>query len=90
MNNYTKRSWVLAVFLLLAFTRPFIRHWLPVDQPIWFQIYKDVAHIYMGFLLCLCINGTREDYEFRYKLKGRWWLFWILNAVETLCAVFKL
>jgi hypothetical protein len=61
-----------------------IRVWMaaavPPESPTWIDVYKDVAHLFVGGLFVAW-----------YIQRGRWqWrLFWLLNAVEVAAAVYS-
>ena len=70
---------VITAIVLIA-----IRVWMaveiPPESPNWIDVYKDVAHLFMGGLFVAW---------YIQRLKWQWRLFWILNAVEVAAAVYS-
>lgn len=71
-------SLVIAVGLLLAASRIALVPFVETPPFAWFNVYKDLAHLFMGGLLVASL---------RDRLRWQWVLFWSLNAIETVCAV---
>ena len=64
--------------VVIGLLRPGIESW---TTPMGFQIYKDLAHVFMGMLLVLWLTGWSDR-------RVLWqWLDWTLNLVEVLCAL---
>lgn len=69
---------VLFLAVAIGLLRPVIE---PLVSPLGMQIYKDVAHLYMGALLVLWLLSWRDR-------RALWCLvFWLLNVIEVVCAV---
>ena len=63
---------------------------IPDPTELWFQMFKDMAHIYMGFLLRASILEHRPVFTLnprKWAPSPYWKLFWGLNVVETAVAI---
>lgn len=70
----------IAFGLLLAASRVWLGATVEPEEFQWVQVYKDIAHLYMG--------GLAVAWWYK-RYKWQWWLFWSLNAVEVAVAIWS-
>ena len=69
---------ILLLAIIIGALRPFTAAFM---SPMGFQIYKDMAHVFMGALLVLWLLSWSDR-------RSLWRLtFWLLNAVEVASAL---
>lgn len=77
-NTIMKIILLIIAAVVIGLLRPGIVSWA---TPMGFQIYKDLAHIFMGMLLVLWLTSWADR-------RTLWMsLFWWLNLVEVLSAL---
>lgn len=74
------KAFVIILAALFGVARPLL---VPELSELWVNIFKDMAHVYMGSLLVLWLLSWRDE---RSLWKG---LFWTLNVVEVISAIFS-
>jgi hypothetical protein len=72
MNAFVFTAWILAVL------RVYIGATTEPESLSWVDVYKDVAHVYVGFLLALAWG--RQD-------RKLWLLFWMMCVLEVMVAI---
>lgn len=73
-----KITLLILAAVVIGILRPGIASW---TTPMGFQVYKDLAHVFMGMLLVLWLTGWGDR-------RVLWMsLFWGLNLVEVICSL---
>jgi hypothetical protein len=71
-------KYLILLALPIGFLRVYIGATTEPESLSWVDVYKDVAHVYIGFLLALAWD--RQDREL-------WLLFWMMCVLEVMVAI---
>ncbi len=78
------RGTPMKITLLFGLALIIVRVWIgfsvPLESITFVDLYKDVAHLFMGGLAVAW---------WLQRNRWQWWLFWALNAVEVVVAVWS-
>lgn len=69
---------VIVMGLIFAIMRVSFAFVVPPDTFSWFQVYKDLAHLFMG--------GLSVAWWIQ-RNKWQWNLFWLMNFIEVATAI---
>lgn len=75
---FNVKNLIIGIGTVLVMCRLWIGVTISPEPMLWVDVYKDLAHIFIGVL------GTMWWYR---RESWQWDLFWILNAVEVVVAI---